>query len=74
MVSIIFDVHLVQASFCRRVFHSDGAILIVGDVRTGSSTGRHSHFTWRTKHKQSLLTYHDTADVSTNKYCVCIKA
>lgn len=36
VVSIIFDVHLVQASLCGLVFDCDGAILIVSDMRTGS--------------------------------------
>lgn len=38
MVSIVLDVHLVQASLCRRVLHSDGAVLVVGDVRTSCSS------------------------------------
>ncbi len=45
VVSIIFDVHLVQASLCRGVFHSDGAVLVVCNMRTGSSARGHPHFT-----------------------------
>lgn len=51
MVPVILDVHLVKASFCWGVFHRDRAVLVVGDMRTGSSTRRHPHFTWRTKPK-----------------------
>lgn len=47
VAAIVFDVHLMQTSFGRGVFHSNGAILVVGDVRTGGSTRGHPHFTCR---------------------------
>lgn len=36
VVAIIFDVHLMQASLYGLVFDSNGAILIVSDMRAGS--------------------------------------
>lgn len=38
VVSIIFDVHLVQAFLCRGVLHCDCPIFVVCDVRTGCLT------------------------------------
>lgn len=43
MVAIILNPHLVQAFLGGRVSHSDGAILVVGDVGPGSLPRGHPH-------------------------------
>lgn len=55
VVAVVFDVHLMQTSLSWGVFHSHGAVLVVGDVRTGGSTRGHPHFTWRRQQKGSMI-------------------
>lgn len=46
MNSVVFDVHFVQAGLCGCVLDGHGAVLVVGDVRLGHFTRRHSDFTF----------------------------
>lgn len=46
MAPIIFDLHLVQTTLRRRVFHRHSPVFVVCDERTGASARRHPDFTW----------------------------
>ncbi len=55
--SVIFDVHLMQASLSWGIFHCDCAVLVIGNIRLGHFSRRHSYITckaWGT-HKNLLV-------------------
>ena len=52
--SVIFDVHLMQASLSGRILDSNSAVLVVCDVRLGHLARWHSDVTFSRGQKQTV--------------------